>query len=71
MAQTKAARRSKAYKRKILMQKLMGIGMLGISAIVIIIAMHGNTPEDSDATPVLLFIPIGLSLLFSRKCWIN
>lgn len=71
MTRTKATRRSRVYKRKRLMQKLIGIGMLGISAIVIIMAMYGKTPEDSDVTPVLIFIPIGLSLLFSKECWVN
>lgn len=52
-------------------QKLIGILFLIISAVILIVAAHAQTPDDLDATPVLLFIPMGICLLFSKECWIN
>ena len=45
-------------------QKIMGIGMLIISAIVIAISIKIG---EGDVTFALISIPMGLWLLFSRK----
>lgn len=52
-------------------QKLIGILFLIISVVILIVAAHAQTPDDLDATPVFLFIPMGICLLFSKECWIN
>lgn len=48
-------------------QILMGIGLLIICGIIVQMARTGLTVEDRDATPVLLFGPMGLYLIFTRK----
>ena len=58
-------------KRKIrkwrVQQILMGIAMLVICGIIVEMARTGLTIEDRDITPVLLFGPFGLYLIFTRK----
>lgn len=64
------AQRSKARNQRrrnaFLKQKLMGIAMLLISAGVIWLASTGATVEERDCTAVLLAIPAGVYLLFTR-----
>lgn len=64
------AQRSKARNQRrrnaFLKQKLMGIAMLFISAGVIWLASTGATVEERDCTAVLLTIPAGVYLLFTR-----
>ena len=58
-------------KRKIrkwrIQQILMGLGMLVICGFILHMASTGLTVEDRDATPVLLFGPLGIYLIFTRK----
>lgn len=58
-------------KRKIrkwrIQQILIGLGMLAICGVILYLASTGLTVEDRDATPVLLFGPLGLYLIFTRK----
>lgn len=51
------------YRMKLLEQKLMGVGMLIISAIILWMCWDGN--EDCGA--VFITAPLGLMLLFSRE----
>lgn len=41
-------------------QRLMGLAMLAITALILVMARGGRTPEDSDATAVFLTGPLGL-----------
>ncbi len=47
--------------------KLYGVMLLLISALVIIIAMAGKSVEEMEVTPVLFTIPMGLYLLGVRS----
>lgn len=47
-------------------QRLMGLAMLAITALILVMARGGKTPEDSDATAALLTGPIGLYMLLSK-----
>lgn len=71
MRNTDLKRRGKALRKKMIEQKIMGIIMLLICVVIIIAAAHMQTPDDLDGTPVLLFAPMGLYLIFSKECWIN
>ena len=71
MRATKSKINRKIRRRKMIEQKLIGILFLIISAVILIVAAHAQAPDDLDATPVLLFIPMGICLLFSKECWIN
>jgi len=71
MRATKSKINRKIRRRKMIEQKLIGILFLIISVVILIVAAHAQTPDDLDATPVFLFIPMGICLLFSKECWIN
>ena len=47
-------------------QRLMGLAMLAITALILVMARGGKTPEDSDATAALLTGPLGLYMLLSK-----
>lgn len=40
-------------------QRLMGVGLLAISWLVLLLACTGESPEDQDATAALLVLPPG------------
>ena len=44
-------------------QKLMGLGMLIICAFVLLLCSMGTTPEDQDATAVVMLAPLALWLI--------
>ena len=48
-------------------QRLMGLAMLAITALILVMARGGKTPEDSDATAALLTGPLGLYKLHTRE----
>lgn len=47
-------------------QRLMGVGLIAISWLVLLLACTGERPEDSDATAALLVLPLGLYMLYSE-----
>lgn len=54
-------------RRKVVEQKLMGIALIVICALILWFASTGVTPEDKDCTAVLFIAPIGLYMLFSKQ----
>ncbi len=48
-------------------QKLMAIGLLLVCAVVLWLCSTGTTPEDQDATVVVLLAPLGLWMLFTKE----
>lgn len=48
-------------------QRLMAIGLLLICAVVLWLCSTGTTPEDQDATVVVLLAPLGLWMLFTKE----
>lgn len=48
-------------------QRLMGVGLLLICAFVLWLCSIGTTPEDQDATVVVLLAPLGLWMLFTKE----
>lgn len=57
--------------KKMIKQKIIGVIMLLLCMVIIVAAAHMQAPEDRDVTPVLLFAPMGLYLIFSKERWIN
>ena len=45
-------------------QRLMGVGLLAISWLVLLLACTGESPEDQDATAALLVLPLGLYMVY-------
>lgn len=54
-------------RRKVVVQKLMGIALIAICALMFWLVSTGITPEEKDCTAVLLIAPIGLYMLFSKQ----
>lgn len=54
-------------RRKVVEQKLMGIALIVICALMFWLASTGITPEEKDCTAVLLIAPIGFYMLFSKQ----
>lgn len=48
-------------------QKLMAIGLLLVCAVVLWLCSTGTTPEDQDATGVVLLAPLRLWMLFTKE----
>lgn len=55
-------------KRKMIKQKLVGLAILVIAALIVYLASKGVTVEDRDATPAVILIPFGLYLLLTNEC---
>ena len=54
-------------KKVLRKQKAIGFLLLLISAIAIVLASHGTSLEDRDCTMVLILIPLGFWLMFTKK----
>lgn len=52
-------------------QRLYGLALLAISAAVLLLASTGTTPEDRDATAVLLTLPLGIYALTTKQYILN
>jgi len=48
-------------------QRLTGLVMILICALIVWLAIHGNTAEEKDITAAILFAPMGIYLLGCRK----
>lgn len=48
-------------------EKMKGIILLVICAVILFVASQGTTPEEKDATAVLVLLPIGISQLVRAK----
>lgn len=55
------------YKRKIVEQRFLAIGIILVCVIALWVASTGTSIEDRDCTAVLLILPLGLYTLFTRK----
>lgn len=51
---------------KMIKQRLMGLGLVAISALVVVLASGGVSPEDQDATAAVLIGPLGLYMMFTK-----
>lgn len=67
----KGLKKEKKRNKLLLKQRLIGLSLLVISAVVILIASTGQTVEDRDATVVALTIPMGLYMLLSKNVMIT
>lgn len=54
-------------RRLYIQQRAMGLGLLLVSGLLLRLAYTGTTATDRDATAVLLTIPLGLYLLFTKE----
>lgn len=58
-------------KRLLKKQKLMGIILLIISVAIVLMALNGNTIQERDVTPLLIFVPMALYMIFSKNVVIS
>lgn len=55
------------YMKKLLIQKFTGVVLLICCVLMMYVASTGVLMSDKDVTPVLLFAPLGLYLIFTKK----
>ena len=48
-------------------QRLMGLALVAIAALVVVLASTGETPEDRDATAALLIGPLGVYMMATKE----
>ena len=51
---------------KLRKQRLLGLALVAISAVLLLVAATGTTPEERDATAILLIFPLGLCMIYSK-----
>lgn len=56
---------------KLRKQRLLGLAFVAISAVLLLMAATGTTPEERDATAVLLILPLGLCMVYSKIDFLN
>ncbi len=62
---TKKQRR--IYRRKMVMQKLMGLGLLVCCVLILCLCSASAMPKDQDATALVLLFPLALYMLLTKK----
>ena len=55
-------------RRRMIKQKLMGIGIVLLCIVMVKFAMTGMTPEDKDVSFAVLLLPLGIYMIFTRHC---
>lgn len=53
-------------KLKLRQQRLFGLAMLIISAVIFAVAVNGSTTESHDATAMLVTLPLGIWLTCTK-----
>ena len=48
-------------------QRRIGLAIIAISAAIVLLAFIGTTPEDRNATIVLLTLPLGIYTMVTKK----
>ena len=48
-------------------QRFYGLIIILLCLVFILMAMQGNTSGEKDITPVILLLPLGLYMIFSKK----
>lgn len=66
MNRTSKVRRS----RQLFIQKLVGVGLLLLSLLIVLAALSGTNDADRDATPILLLAPLGVFLVFTKRIYL-
>ncbi|MCD8109264.1 MAG: hypothetical protein LUE14_04080 [Clostridiales bacterium] len=54
-------------KKTMMKQKLIGAAMLAVCAVIFLFALRGESLMESDCTPLLVFVPVGLALLLTKQ----
>lgn len=67
MRQVEMTRNEQRYHKKLMEQKLMALGLLACCLAMLWLCSTGTTPEDQDATAVVLLAPLGLWMLFTKE----
>lgn len=61
-------RKTREQRRKLMWkQKFYGLVLVLISIFAVILCMNGKTMEDRDVSAVVLLLPFGLYLIFTKK----
>lgn len=64
---SKSKTRNQRKAAKLRQQRLIGLGLLMISALAYVVASTGTTVIDRDVTVLFLTVPLGFYLLFAKE----
>lgn len=53
-------------RKKMMEQRLIGLGLLACCVLALWVCSKGTTPVDRDATAVVLLAPLALYMLFTK-----
>lgn len=67
MNKSRSPTREQQKRRKMLFQRLIGAAVLFGSGVFALVAAHGVGARETDCTALVVTIPLGLFLMFSRK----
>ena len=59
--------RNQILRRKLIVQRLMGLALLLFSLVIVLIAVRGVSFEDCDATAAILLAPLGFWMFFTKN----
>lgn len=60
--------KTREQRRKLMRkQKLYGLVFVLLSILICLVCATGKTPEDRDTTAVVLLLPFGLYLIFTKE----
>lgn len=59
-------RAAKERRKKMLLQRLVGLCLFSLSILIFSIALNGKTVEDRDCTVLFLIVPMSLKLIFGK-----
>lgn len=48
-------------------QRIAGVALVLISILIVLMAAQGTTPEEKDITAVLVTLPLGLYMIFTKS----
>lgn len=58
-------------KRMMVIQRIIGLGLVAIGILIIIMGAHATRYGDVDMSGGFLIVPAGLYFLLTRKCIFN
>ena len=48
-------------------QRFIGLMLIALSVVLMVLVSAGSTPEERDATAVLLTLPLGIYMIFTQN----
>ena len=67
----KLTARQRNYIKRRIVQAVIGLFFLAMTALLLAMCAKGNSPQEKDATFALVTVPLGLYCIFTREIFIS